>query len=61
MRSKGQHSHRTALGFCLTLFMYLHPPLALQYLPVPAFNIINGGSHAGNALCMQEFMIMPTG
>ena len=22
-------------------------------LPVPAFNIINGGSHAGNALAMQ--------
>ena len=30
-------------------------------LPVPAFNIINGGSHAGNALAMQEFMIMPVG
>lgn len=30
-------------------------------LPVPAFNIINGGSHAGNALPMQEFMILPTG
>eukprot|EP00218_Dolichomastix_sp_CCMP3274_P015739 CAMPEP_0170142990 /NCGR_PEP_ID=MMETSP0033_2-20121228/9361_1 /TAXON_ID=195969 /ORGANISM="Dolichomastix tenuilepis, Strain CCMP3274" /LENGTH=479 /DNA_ID=CAMNT_0010379405 /DNA_START=30 /DNA_END=1469 /DNA_ORIENTATION=+ len=30
-------------------------------LPVPAFNIINGGSHAGNALAMQEFMILPTG
>ena len=22
-------------------------------LPVPSFNIINGGSHAGNALAMQ--------
>lgn len=30
-------------------------------LPVPAFNIINGGVHAGNALAFQEFMIMPTG
>jgi len=30
-------------------------------LPVPAFNIINGGSHAGNALAMQEFMILPVG
>lgn len=30
-------------------------------LPVPSFNIINGGSHAGNALAMQEFMILPTG
>jgi enolase len=30
-------------------------------LPVPFFNVINGGSHAGNQLAMQEFMIAPTG
>merc|ERR1719315_974148 len=30
-------------------------------LPCPAFNVINGGSHAGNKLAMQEFMILPTG
>jgi len=30
-------------------------------LPVPAFNVINGGTHAGNKLAMQEFMILPTG
>jgi enolase len=30
-------------------------------LPTPAFNVINGGSHAGNKLAMQEFMILPTG
>ena len=30
-------------------------------LPVPALNVINGGSHAGNRLAMQEFMILPTG
>ncbi|XP_051113658.1 enolase 1, chloroplastic [Andrographis paniculata] len=30
-------------------------------MPVPAFNVINGGSHAGNNLAMQEFMILPTG
>eukprot|EP00827_Trimyema_finlayi_P003162 TRINITY_DN290_c0_g1_i2.p1 TRINITY_DN290_c0_g1~~TRINITY_DN290_c0_g1_i2.p1 ORF type:complete len:335 (-),score=184.11 TRINITY_DN290_c0_g1_i2:8-967(-) len=30
-------------------------------LPVPSFNVINGGKHAGNKLAMQEFMIMPTG
>lgn len=29
--------------------------------PVPFFNVINGGSHAGNALDFQEFMIAPTG
>ncbi|CAG8849674.1 28536_t:CDS:2, partial [Gigaspora margarita] len=26
---------------------------------VPAFNVINDGSHAGNKLAMQEFMILP--
>lgn len=26
-----------------------------------AFNVINGGSHAGNKLAMQEFMILPIG
>ncbi|KII60987.1 Enolase [Thelohanellus kitauei] len=30
-------------------------------MPVPAFNVINGGSHAGNKLAFQEFMILPTG
>jgi len=30
-------------------------------LPVPAFNVINGGSHAGDKLAMQEFMILPVG
>nr|1OEP_A Chain A, ENOLASE [Trypanosoma brucei brucei] len=28
-------------------------------LPVPCFNVINGGKHAGNALPFQEFMIAP--
>jgi len=30
-------------------------------MPVPAFNVINGGSHAGNSCAFQEFMILPTG
>ena len=30
-------------------------------LPCPALNVINGGTHAGNKLAMQEFMILPTG
>jgi len=30
-------------------------------MPVPAFNVINGGSHAGNRLACQEFMILPVG
>jgi enolase len=30
-------------------------------MPVPSFNVINGGSHAGNRLACQEFMILPLG
>ena len=30
-------------------------------LPCPAFNVINGGSHAGNKLAFQEFMLLPVG
>ncbi|MBI4146950.1 phosphopyruvate hydratase [Candidatus Woesearchaeota archaeon] len=30
-------------------------------LPIPAFNIINGGKHAGNRIDFQEYMILPTG
>lgn len=30
-------------------------------LPVPCFNVINGGAHASNALEFQEFMIAPIG
>merc|ERR1719198_1621687 len=30
-------------------------------MPVPSFNVINGGSHAGNRLACQEFMVMPVG
>lgn len=28
-------------------------------MPIPSLNIINGGSHAGNKLAFQEFMVMP--
>lgn len=34
---------------------------ATYTLPVPAMNVINGGSHAGGALAFQEFMILPCG
>merc|ERR1719482_2543954 len=36
-------------------------PLDKFVMPVPSFNVINGGSHAGNRLACQEFMILPTG
>ena len=30
-------------------------------LPIPAFNILNGGAHAKNTIRIQEFMIVPKG
>lgn len=36
----------------------IEPP---YILPTPAFNVINGGRHAGNGLAPQEFMIVPVG
>ena len=30
-------------------------------MQVPAFNVNNGGSNAGNKLAMQEFILLPTG
>lgn len=30
-------------------------------MPIPAFNIINGGKHAGNKIDIQEYMILPVG
>jgi len=30
-------------------------------MPLPQFNIINGGAHADNAIDFQEFMILPVG
>lgn len=39
----------------------IHPGNKHIVMPVPAFNIINGGTHAGNKLAMQEFMVLPVG
>ncbi|KAJ4398969.1 hypothetical protein N0V85_006149 [Neurospora sp. IMI 360204] len=30
-------------------------------MPVPFFNVLNGGKHSGNGMAFQEFMIAPTG
>jgi enolase len=30
-------------------------------LPVPMFNVVNGGAHARNSIDFQEFMVMPVG
>ncbi len=44
----------------LPLFRYLGGPNA-RLLPVPMFNILNGGAHADSNVDIQEFMIGPIG
>ena len=44
----------------LSLYRYIGGTNA-HVLPMPMMNIINGGRHAGNSICCQEFMIMPVG
>ena len=44
----------------MPLYRYLGGANA-SVLPVPMFNIINGGAHANNSVDFQEFMIMPFG
>jgi len=43
------------------LWDWLTPPGVAPRLPVPHFNVINGGVHASNPLDFQEFMIAPLG
>jgi enolase len=43
------------------LWRWLTPPGVAPSLPVPHFNVLNGGVHAPNALDFQEFMIAPLG
>jgi enolase len=43
------------------LWRYLTPAGVAARLPVPHFNVVNGGAHAPNALDFQEFMIAPVG
>lgn len=49
-----------ALSAKLPLYAYLGGESACR-LPVPMMNVINGGTHADNALDFQEFMIVPHG
>ena len=50
-----------AKGEGRSLWRSLTPSDVEPRLPVPHFNIINGGAHAPNALDFQEFMIAPLG
>lgn len=43
------------------LWRSLQPAGVSPRLPVPHFNVLNGGAHAANALDFQEFMVAPVG
>ena len=45
----------------LPLWRFLNPPKVTPRLPVPHFNVVNGGVHAPNNLDFQEFMVAPIG
>ena len=45
----------------VALHAYLTPTGVAPRLPVPHFNVLNGGAHAHNPLEFQEFMIAPLG
>ena len=47
-----------ANAYNLPLYRYVGGTSA-RTLPVPMMNILNGGSHADNAIDIQEFMVMP--
>jgi enolase len=49
-----------AASLGLPLYRYLGGPSA-HVLPVPMFNILNGGRHAADSTDFQEFMVMPVG
>ena len=45
----------------MPLWRALTPPGVSARLPVPHFNVLNGGAHAPNELDFQEFMVAPIG
>jgi len=53
-------AHAAACHTRQPLYRYLGVSLK-PLLPVPMFNILNGGRHAAGSTDFQEFMIMPTG
>ncbi len=53
-------AHAAAAASGLPLYRYLGGAGAVT-LPVPMFNILNGGKHAADSTDFQEFMIVPSG
>lgn len=54
-------AHAAAMSKGLPLHRYLSPAKIQPLLPVPMFNILNGGRHAHNSTDIQEFMVVPAG
>jgi enolase len=53
-------AHASAAALELPLYRYLGG-VGARTLPVPMFNILNGGKHAEDSTDFQEFMVMPVG
>jgi enolase len=53
-------AHAAAAAFDQPLYRYLGG-VGARTLPVPMFNILNGGKHAQDSTDFQEFMVMPVG
>jgi enolase len=53
-------AHAVAAEYGLPLYRYLGG-VRSDTLPVPMFNILNGGKHALDSTDFQEFMVMPVG
>jgi enolase len=53
-------AHAAAAAAGVPLYRYLGG-LGARRLPVPMFNILNGGRHAADSTDFQEFMVMPIG
>ncbi len=53
-------AHAAAASADLPLYRYLGG-VGARTLPVPMFNILNGGRHAQDSTDFQEFMVMPVG
>ena len=53
-------AHASAAALDMPLYRYLGG-VGARTLPVPMFNILNGGKHAEDSTDFQEFMVMPVG
>ncbi len=53
-------AHAAASSYQMPLYKWIGG-VGARVLPVPMFNILNGGKHAQDSTDFQEFMVMPVG